>query len=159
MVRCTTTEPTEPFMHPTGCAAWTDDGDVFGGGDSASEASADETDSGGGAADLVLELNALNQTEERPATDVTTGLARALVRAVAAHPSAGAPPGTPASDDAAATAVLGGWAAALIGRFSVATSTAADGAALVDGLANNVAVGEGVTYAGVAGERTRRQGG
>lgn len=105
-----------------------------------------------GAADvdnLVLELNALKLAEDRPATDVTTGIARALVRAVAAHPSAGAPPGTPAGLHAAAAAVLGGWAAALLGRFGVATATAADGAALVDALAEEADVGVGAAYAGV----------
>lgn len=105
-----------------------------------------------GAADvdnLVLELNALKLAEDRPATDVTTGIARALVRAVVGHPSAGAPPGTPAGLHAAAAAVLGGWAAALLGRFGVASGTAEDGAALVDALAEEADHGEGAPFGGV----------
>jgi len=97
---------------------------------------------------LVLELNALKLADDRPAVDVTTGVVRSTVRAVVGHPAAGAPPGTPARLHAAAAAVLGAWATALLRRFGVSAAAPADGPALVDALAEE-ADAAGAPYAGV----------
>ncbi|GAB0493535.1 hypothetical protein MMPV_004820 [Pyropia vietnamensis] len=98
---------------------------------------------------LVLELNALKLAEDRSVMDVTTGIGRALVRAVVGHPFVGDPPGLPADIDAAASVILDTWATVLLGRFDWGRATPEEERALVDALADEADHGEGARFDGV----------